>query len=653
MRNILLIIFFFSLYGQAFTQDLPGFLLNPRFNMPGSDNIVNHHVGSIHLTSAKVNEEFISTDQPFALTTGKEVVTWGRGKEIPGIFFKENLASIFTRNLRFNSFEFPEGLFEWVFTGDKAGFNLSISKDTIWFYQRYYDSFGFNEPDGKKIVLNRHPETIWLLHIIPYAGKLENITVSIDHKMILKLWINGSLVSEQSCLFDVTRHQLRFTGTHPVIKGELLELEPKYAQIHIDWTDKKQKIIGWGGIATPTAYHLLSEEGKSMWWDYLVEYNLLLHREYPNGQNLAPDFSNWDKLDDATPHYYGDNFPNGEISDFEYIKKVQALGGISIFEFWKFPSWVQDEDHILDIDAYCNAMLNYCRTAAEKTGKPPAIVGIQNEVGQLEDDWHKMTLTLRKILDENGFEMVKIHQQDMGRIKNGIQSAKAFTSNDKVWSTIDYAASHVYDYQSHFHDPDSYDSLLWVFKSTIGDKPFLSTEICVNSPGFQVGSYGLAFSMAQLYHKNLTILDASGIMYCWVLLNTVQHSYEASRSLFGVDKMNGFIPYPSSFQLRTFGAWSRRIKKDMHRVDAISSNPDLLVSAFVEDEGETVVLVNRSQHEIHCGISPGMGAFRYMERTSQYYQNQVKNLAEQDNSLFKLSILQGEIITLSSVDLGN
>ena len=42
-----------------------------------------------------------------------------------------------------------------------------------------------------------------------------------------------------------------------------------------------------------------------------------------------------------------------------------------------------------------------------------------------------------------------------------------------------------------------------------------------------------------------------------------------------------------------------------------------------------------------------------MERTSQYYQNQVKNLAEQDNSLFKLSILQGEIITLSSVDLGN
>ena len=159
--------------------------------------------------------------------------------------------------------------------------------------------------------------------------------------------------------------------------------------------------------------------------------------------------------------------------------------------------------------------------------------------------------------------------------------------------------------------------------------------------------------MAQLYHKNLTILDASGIMYCWVLLNTVQPSYEASRSLFGVNKMNGFIPYPSSFQLRTFGAWSRRIKKDMHRVDAISSNPDLLVSAFVGDEGETVVLVNRSQHEIHCSISPGMGAFRYMERTSQYYQNQVKILPEMDENIFELKILPGEIITLSSVKINN
>jgi hypothetical protein len=652
MRKIPLIILCFLLYGQTFTQDLPEFLLNPRFNRPGKGTIINYQAGAIELQPGESNATYISSGQSFALTADKEVVTWGRGKELPSIFFNENLSSIFTRHLQFDSFEFRDGLFEWVFTGDKAGFNLSVSGDSIWFYQRYYDSYGFNEPNGNKINLKRHPENIWLLHAIPYTGNLESITLSIDHKMILKLLINCVLVSKQSCLFDVTGHQLRFTGEGPVIMGEMIELKTEDVQVQIDWAERKQKMLGWGGIATPTAYHLLSEEGKALWWEYLVEYNLLLHREYPNGQNLAPDFSNWDKLEDATPHYYGDNFPNGEISDFKYIKKVQELGGISIFEFWKFPPWVQNEFGELDIEAYCEAMLNYCKTAAEQTGSPPAIVGIQNEVTQHENKWHRMTLALRKTLDENGFNEVRIHQQDMGRIENGIQSAKAFTSNDEIWTTIDYAASHVYDYQSHFHDPDRYDSLMLVFKSIIGSKPFLSTEICVNSPAFQTGSYRLAFSMAQLYHKNMTILDASAIMYCWTLLNTVQPSYEASRSLFGVDKKNGFIPYPSSYQLRTFGSWSRRIQKDMYRVEAVSTDPDLLVTAFTGTAGETVVLVNRSQHEINCGVPPAMEAFRYLERTSQYYQNQVEILpGMNENDVFDLKILPGEIITLSSVKI--
>lgn len=653
MKKFLLIIFYLLLYGQTFAQDLPGYLLNPRFNRQGEGPIINYQAGAIELPSDTSNLTFVSSGQLFALTADKEVVTWGRGKELPGIFFDEYLSSIFTRHLQFDSFEFTEGLFEWVFTGDKAGFNFSVSRDTIWFYQRYYDSYGFNKPNGDKIKVKRHPENIWLLHAIPYTGNLESLTISIDHKMILKLLVNGVLVSEQSCLFDVIRHQLRFTGEGPVIKGEMMKSRTENVQVHIDWADRKQTMLGWGGIATPTAYHLLSEQGKTRWWDYLLEYNLLLHREYPNGQNLAPDFSNWDKLEDATPHYYGDNFPNGEISDFNYIKKVQELGGISIFEFWKFPPWVQRENQKPDIDAYCDAMLNYCKTAAAETGKPPAIVGIQNEITQLKGDWHRMTLALRKALDENGFREVMIHQQDMGRIANGIQSAKAFTSSDEVWSAIDFAATHMYDFQSFFHEPDGYDSLMWVFKSIIGNKPFLSTELCINHPDFQAGSYRLAFTMAQLYHKNLTILDATAIMYCWTLLNTVQPSYEASRSLFGVDKMNGFVPYPSSYQLRTMGSWSRRIKKDMHRVEAVSGAPDLLVTAFTGTAGETVVLVNRSQHEINFDISPNKVAFRYLERTSQYYQNQIINLPEQDNGLFKFNISPGEIITLSSVELSN
>ena len=91
----------------------------------------------------------------------------------------------------------------------------------------------------------------------------------------------------------------------------------------------------------------------------------------------------------------------------------------------------------------------------------------------------------------------------------------------------------------------------------------------------------------------------------------------------------------------------------MHRMEAVSENPDLLVTAFKGNEGETVVLVNRSQHEINCSISPGREAFRYLERTSQYFQNQVEILPKMIENVFELTILPGEIITLSSVELNN
>ena len=277
------------------------------------------------------------------------------------------------------------------------------------------------------------------------------------------------------------------------------------------------------------------------------------------------------------------------------------------------------------------------------------IVGIQNEVRQNRENWQGMTLALRKALDENGFRQVRIHQQDMGRIIDGIESARDFRENNEVWETLDFAATHMYDYQLYFFDPDGFDSLITAFKEVIGDKPFLSTELCVNDPAFQTGSYRIAFAMAQLYHKNLTLLDASAIMYCWVLLNTVQPSYEASRSLFGVDKMNGSVPRPSSYQLRTYGAWSRRIKKGMWRVEASSTDPDLLVTAFRGKEGETVVLVNRSDKEITGTVPTGTGPYTYLERSSQYHQNRVE-IPGEDHQI-ELSILPGEIITLSSVEL--
>ncbi len=632
-------------------QRLPEFIVNNRYNRQGEFDFIQSHLKFVSLKGGSTQLNLNGTRQYFEFITGQnEVHTWGRGNELPGVYFREDLPAFFFRHLECSDFKFEDGLFEWVFTGDNAAFNITISKDSIWIFQRYYDSFGYNHQLGNKLFANRHPENVWLLHRVGYEGTIRNISISMNHKMYLKVFLNGIKVSEQSCFFDVTEHQLRFSGKDVSIKGELMTLANKDVVIELNWDVKEQTMIGWGGIATPTAYDILSDRGKKMWWALLMEYNLLLHREYPNGQNLNADLGNWDKLEDAMPHYYGDNFPNSEISNFEYIKKIQDLGGITIFEFWKFPLWVQEDNKSPDIDAYCKAMVGYCKKVMSETGLPPAIVGIQNEKIQSDEDWHAMTLALRKELDRNGLTSVKIHHQDAGRLVNGLSTVRSFSSVDKVWNTIDYSAAHMYDYQNHFQDPDRYDSLMIEYKALIGDKPFLSTELCVNRNTGQTGSYRVAFSMAQLYHKNLTILNASSIMYCWILLNTVQPSYEASRSLFGIDKSNGFVPYPSSYQLRTYGAWSRRIKKDMYRIEASASDPDLLVTAFDGKAGQTIVLVNRSKSVRTCSMNVS-NDIKWIEKTSPYFQNHIETADASKGKELQIRILPGEIITLSNVAL--
>src|ERR1035438_9808842 len=95
-------------------------------------------------------------------------------------------------------------------------------------------------------------------------------------------------------------------------------------------------------------------------------------------------------------------------------------------------------------------------------------------------------------------------------------------AKEAVWKTIDYATSNVYDYQGFFYDPDGFDARVREMKEVIGSKPFLASELCVNSAAFQTRTYRTALAMGQFYHKLLTVLDACGAMYCWTLLNVAQ-----------------------------------------------------------------------------------------------------------------------------------
>jgi len=106
--------------------------------------------------------------------------------------------------------------------------------------------------------------------------------------------------------------------SEPDAKEATVTLRP--AEIH-------QTMLGFGGSPSIPAYAELGEEGKRQYWDLLKRYNLLLFREYPMGTQLKPDLSNLENLNDATPHYYGDNFPNSEASSFDYSRHALALGG--------------------------------------------------------------------------------------------------------------------------------------------------------------------------------------------------------------------------------------------------------------------------------------------------------------------------------------
>ena len=411
-------------------------------------------------------------------------------------------------------------------------------------------------------------------------------------------------------------------------------------------------MLGWGGTTTPPAFAELSEQGKREWWRIVAEYNLLLQREYPTGALLNPEMTNWDRPADASPHYYGDNFPNCETTDFEYIRRIRRMGGKIIFEFWELPPWARRRDaagkltQAPEIAPYVKAMVGFCKTCREKTGAAPEIVGIQNEITQSAEDWRQMTMALRKGLDDGGFQATKIHMHNASTCAGGIEAGKAFRQDPAVWKAIDYSASNLYDYQNQFYDPDAFDARLAQLRESTAGKPFFAVELCVNNSEFQSHAYRVAFAMGQLYHKVLTGLDAVGVMYCWTLLNVTQPSYGWTRTLFVPDPEHGLKPAATSHQLRVFGAYTRRVRTGMKRLKAASSNPHLLVTAFAGSASKTLILLNRSTAAQKVKVEWPGAAFRFMETASSQHENTVEPAPRE------VTVAPGAIVTLTNVELG-
>ena len=250
---------------------------------------------------------------------------------------------------------------------------------------------------------------------------------------------------------------------------------------------------------------------------------------------------------------------------------------------------------MVDPPKYVGAMLAYCRAMQKRTGAPPDVVGIQNEIHQPAPLWYEMTTTLRKELDKAGFKDVRIHMSDGGRLHRGIEWLKDLRQSPEAWAATDYVASHLYDYQGLFH-------------RSRRD----STRNCSSGRNWPTASRSSRPSSASIRRLSVEelppglfdgptlsqeprVADAAAICYCWTLVNVVQPSYGWTRTLLVPDPSQGFVPKASSHQLRVFGAFSRRVREGMVRVEARSDDPDLFASAFSAADGKkTVILVNRS-----------------------------------------------------------
>lgn len=580
---------------------------------------------------------------------------WTRPDQVARVYFPEMLPALFRRTVQLDDDVPSRTTLTWIFTGPHAGVQVELSSTTLRLRETAYNAVGLQPPGAPS-------EPTLAEQVLPYTGHVHFLTVVVDAHLAVSVLLNGKAVLSQPLIFDLTRQQLMFSGPrqeHLTLSGALLRESAGDATITVLPDKVHQTIIGFGGSPSVPAYAGLSSAGKQQYWDWLRRYNLLIDREYPMGTQLKPDLSNFDDLRDATPHYYGDNFPNGEVSDFEYSRRTRALGGQVLYEMWALPTWAEqaytpEGKPVIDAwgkpvkvaarpDVYAHIVVAFCRRARERSGQAPEVIGIQNEVEQAPEIYAAMTTAVRKALDEAGFTATRIQMADAPYLWMGtgrVQDLKKFPA---AWRETDYVAAHQYDYQEFLANPDLYDARLNALHAASDSKPFLATEICLNDGRYQDASYRLALQLGQLYQKDLTELDARMLLYCWLLLDVEQPNFGGSRSLLVPDRSHGEVPVPSSFELRVLGAFSRHVLQGMHRVETEASNPDLLTVAFTDGQRSTLIVLNRSTQAQHLHtVWPGV---RWVERetTSFYSENTVAPSAPE------VTVAPGEIVTLSTV----
>src|ERR1019366_466807 len=136
-----------------------------------------------------------------------------------------------------------------IFTGPMGGFTVEAGAGKVRLFQRYDDSPALARYSSVKNA--RHPEAVAEETTVEYTGQLQSIAVTLDHRLTLRVSLNGQESLVQRCHLDVNRHQLAMAGEEGGFRGRLLPAVVETAAVDVDPATRYQQMMGWGGTTTP------------------------------------------------------------------------------------------------------------------------------------------------------------------------------------------------------------------------------------------------------------------------------------------------------------------------------------------------------------------------------------------------------------------
>src|ERR1039457_6522661 len=118
-------------------------------------------------------------------------------------YFMEWLPGLFERTLVIEEWKTPQSQLQWIFTGPMGGFTVEAGAGKVRVFQRYDDSPALAQLSPVRNA--RHPERVVEETSVEYDGPLQSIAVTLDHRLSLRVSLNGKEAVVEHCLLDVNQ----------------------------------------------------------------------------------------------------------------------------------------------------------------------------------------------------------------------------------------------------------------------------------------------------------------------------------------------------------------------------------------------------------------------------------------------------------------